>query len=59
MVLAAAGTGGGHGAVAPMPVTIKCSPAALQIVLMDALGAAMAFLPRDEGLAWTGGLSRC
>jgi hypothetical protein len=41
------------GAVAPTPVTIRRSPAALQIALLDALGAAVALLARDEGLAKT------
>jgi len=41
------------GAVAPTPVAIKRSPAALQIALLDALGAAVALLARDEGLART------
>ena len=41
------------GAVAPAPVTIKCSPAALQIALLDALGAAVSPLAHDEGLART------
>lgn len=41
------------GAVAPAPVTIRRSPAALQIALLDALGAAVALMARDEGLART------
>jgi hypothetical protein len=40
-------------AVAPAPVTIRRSPAALQLALLDALGAAVALLARDEGLART------
>jgi hypothetical protein len=41
------------GAVAPAPVLIRRSPAALQIALLDALGAAVALMARDEGLART------
>ena len=44
---------GTAGAVAPAPVTIRRSPAALQITLLDALGAAVALLALDEGLART------
>ena len=43
------------GAVAPAPVTIRRSPAALQIALLDGLGAAVALLVRNEGLARTAG----
>ena len=41
------------GAVAPAPVMIRRSPAALQIALLDALGAAVALMAREEGLART------
>ena len=41
------------GAIAPAPVTIRRSPAALQLALLDALGAAVALMARDEGLART------
>jgi hypothetical protein len=41
------------GAVADPSVTVRRSPAALQIALLEALGSAVALLARDEGLART------
>ena len=54
VVLAAAqGRADAASAVAPAPVTIRTSPAALQLALLDGLGAAVALMARDEGLART------